>query len=233
MSATRQISLPWKKIDTVLLDMDGTLLDLNFDNHFWLEFVPLRYAAKHGLTPEQAKEVLVPRFEALKGKLEWYCLDYWSRELQLDLTELKKEIAGLITPLPQVVEFLQECRATDKNLYLVTNAHPEALALKMERTCLNEFFDRIFCAHSFGFPKEAPEFWPRFQRHHPFVPAHTLMIDDSLPVLEAAQKFGIGYTIAIARPDSKQPARVIKHFPTIDDLGGLLPVDCPSQAQKT
>lgn len=34
--------IAWKEIDTVLLDMDGTLLDLNFDNHFWKEFVPLK-----------------------------------------------------------------------------------------------------------------------------------------------------------------------------------------------
>ncbi|MCP4043692.1 MAG: haloacid dehalogenase, partial [Gammaproteobacteria bacterium] len=32
----------WNSIHTVLLDMDGTLLDLHFDNQFWLEHVPLR-----------------------------------------------------------------------------------------------------------------------------------------------------------------------------------------------
>ncbi|HBT55971.1 MAG TPA: haloacid dehalogenase, partial [Pseudomonas sp.] len=32
--------LNWNAIDTVLLDMDGTLLDLHFDNHFWLEHMP-------------------------------------------------------------------------------------------------------------------------------------------------------------------------------------------------
>ena len=41
--------LPWPEIHTVLLDMDGTLLDLRFDNHFWRELVPERYAERHGL----------------------------------------------------------------------------------------------------------------------------------------------------------------------------------------
>jgi FMN phosphatase YigB (HAD superfamily) len=49
---------PWEAIDTVLLDMDGTLLDLRFDNYFWMEFLPERYAERHGLTPEQARAVL-------------------------------------------------------------------------------------------------------------------------------------------------------------------------------
>ncbi|MDH3916294.1 MAG: haloacid dehalogenase, partial [Chromatiales bacterium] len=33
----------WSTVDTVLLDMDGTLLDLRFDNYFWQELVPSRY----------------------------------------------------------------------------------------------------------------------------------------------------------------------------------------------
>ena len=48
----------WKNIDTVLLDMDGTLLDLHFDNHFWQTFVPLRYAQQHAGGAFEVKDVL-------------------------------------------------------------------------------------------------------------------------------------------------------------------------------
>jgi 5'-nucleotidase len=34
------LDLDWNNIDTVLLDMDGTLLDLAFDSQFWLQDVP-------------------------------------------------------------------------------------------------------------------------------------------------------------------------------------------------
>jgi putative hydrolase of the HAD superfamily len=44
-------AIDWSRIDTVLLDMDGTLLDLRFDNWFWQELIPSRYAAAHGLSP--------------------------------------------------------------------------------------------------------------------------------------------------------------------------------------
>ena len=29
-----------QNVDLVLLDMDGTLLDLHYDSHFWLDYVP-------------------------------------------------------------------------------------------------------------------------------------------------------------------------------------------------
>lgn len=219
-----QLPLPWQDIDTILLDMDGTLLDLNFDNHFWLEFVPARYAQRHGLSLKQAKLALLPRYDALKGQLEWYCLDYWSRELQLDLSGLKEELAGLIETLPHVVEFLEAAREAGKALYLVTNAHPDALSLKMRQTCLNRFFDHIHCSHAFGYPKESPGFWPRLREATPFAPRRTLMIDDSLAVLEAAAEFGVAHTVAISRPDSNQPARIVADWPTVEDLGALLPL---------
>ncbi|BCX89388.1 5'-nucleotidase [Methylomarinovum tepidoasis] len=220
---TNRSALSWQEIDLVLMDMDGTLLDLNFDNHFWLEFVPARYAKKHGLTVAQAKAELMPRFEALKGKLEWYCLDYWSRELRLDLPGLKAEIAALIRTLPHVDDFLSAVRNAGKRLWLVTNAHPQALALKLERTCLQRFFDQIVCSHRYGYPKESQAFWQALHREHPFPRERTLMIDDSLPVLEASRRFGIARQIAISRPDSSQPGRRIDGFPAVEDLQCLLP----------
>ncbi|WP_317704454.1 GMP/IMP nucleotidase [Methylomarinovum caldicuralii] len=215
--------MSWQEIDLVLMDMDGTLLDLNFDNHFWLEFVPARYAEKHGLTVARAKAELMPRFEALKGKLEWYCLDYWNRELRLDLAGLKAEIAGLIQTLPHVDDFLSAVNDAGQRLWLVTNAHPQALALKLERTCLQRFFDRIVCSHHYGHPKESQAFWQALHREHPFPRERALMIDDSLPVLEAARRFGIAHQIAISRPDSRQPERRIDGFPAVEDLQCLLP----------
>ncbi len=218
-----QIALPWHRIDSVLLDMDGTLLDLSFDNHFWLEFVPRRYAQRHGLTLGEAEQELLPRFDALRGKLAWYCLDYWSRELGLDLSRLKTEVAGLIRVLPQVTDFLEAVRHAGKSLWLVTNAHPDTLALKLERTRLRIFFDHIVCSHHYGHPKEDQRFWQRLQRERPLVPERALMIDDSVAVLEAAAAFGIAHLVAVTRPDSRLPPRPIDGFPAVESLGDLSP----------
>ena len=215
--------LDWNKINTVLLDMDGTLLDLNFDNHFWLEFIPERYALQNQLTIDEATSVLLPLFKSMEGKLEWYCLDYWSGILKLDIAGLKAEISGLISVLPHVTEFLSALQQTNKKVLLVTNAHRDSLSLKMEKTSLHLFFDDIICSHDFGFAKEHQEFWQAFQSQYGWDKQSTLMVDDSLVVLRAAQTFGINKLISISQPDSQKAARSITEFSAINDFREIMP----------
>jgi HAD superfamily hydrolase (TIGR01509 family) len=212
----------WKEIDTVLLDMDGTLLDLNFDNHFWKEFVPLKFAEKQGLSTTAAKQQLEPRFKSMEGKLEWYCLDYWSEVLQLDIAGLKAEISGLIAVLPHVTEFLEKLQQSSLQVLLVTNAHRDSLRLKMEKTCLQPFFDGIISSHDLGFPKEHAGFWDLLQQQQPFDKQKTLLIDDNLKVLNSARLFGITNLISVSKPDSKQPKKNVSGFPAIEDFRELM-----------
>ena len=216
--------IDWEKIDTVLLDMDGTLLDLNFDNHFWLEFVPLRYAENNNLTLEHAKQQLMPQFKQMEGKLEWYCLDYWSNALNLDIAGLKAEISGLITILPHVVEFLEAVHQSSRQLLLVTNAHRDSLDLKMDKTCLLPFFDQIICSHDYGAPKEQQDFWSQLEQQHSFDNQKTLLVDDSLAVLKSARLYGINHLISISKPDSQRAKKEINEFPAIEDFRELMPV---------
>ncbi len=215
--------IAWENINSVFLDMDGTLLDLNFDNHFWREFVPRRYAEHNGLAPEEAKILLEPRFRAMEGRLEWYCLDYWSEQLALDIPAMKLEVAGLINVLPHVTEFLDAVRAAGKRLVLVTNAHRKSLGLKMEKTRLHVFFDAIISSHDVGAPKEDPGFWRRLHDVETFSTEHTLLADDSLPVLRSARAFGIRNLVAVRKHDTTQPARHIIEFPAIDDFREIMP----------
>jgi len=215
-------ALPWDEIETVFLDMDGTLLDLHFDNHFWLEHVPLRYAEKHELSVEQAKQQLFPRFRAMEGTIDWYCVDYWSRELGLDISALKRELEHLIQVHPQVTEFLQALRAMEKRVALLTNAHHKVIELKMTSTGLAEHFDRLICAHAFRIPKEDAQFWPHLATEDPFDPDRTLFVDDSLPVLRAARDYGIRYLRAVRLPDSKAPPKQTDDFIAIESFDELL-----------
>ena len=214
--------IEWKKIETVLLDMDGTLLDLNFDNHFWKEFVPLKYAQQKGISIVNAKQELEPQFKSMEGKLEWYCLDYWSSVLQLNIAGLKAEISGLITILPHVTEFLEKLQQSSQKVLLVTNAHRDSLGLKMEKTCLQPFFDDIISSHDLGFPKEHIEFWSLLHQRQLFDKKTTLLIDDSLAVLNSAKLFGITYLITVSKPDSKQPKKNVTGYPAIEDFRELM-----------
>ena len=214
--------IDWKKIDTVLLDMDGTLLDLNFDNHFWKEFVPLKYAQQKDLSLDAAKQALEPQFKSMEGTLEWYCLDYWSEVLQLDIAGLKAEISGLIAVLPHVTEFLEKLQQSSQRVLLVTNAHRDSLGLKMEKTCLQPFFDDIISSHDLGFPKENTDFWPLLQQQQAFDKKTTLLIDDSLAVLNSARQFGIAHLISVSKPDSKQPKKTVIDYRAIEDFRELM-----------
>ncbi len=213
----------WQRVDTVLLDMDGTLLDLHFDNHFWQVHVPLRYAEKHGVSLEAAKDALFPRFRKAEGTLDWYCVDYWTRELGLDIALLKEEVNHLIAVHPHVIEFLDAARAAGKYLSLVTNAHNKSLALKLRQTEIGRHFDAIVCAHDLGLPKEHPPFWAKLQTLAPYAPERTLLIDDSLPVLRSAQAYGMGQLLAVKHPDSKGPPKDHGEFNAITSFHDILP----------
>ena len=215
--------LNWEAIDTVLLDMDGTLLDLHFDTYFWTEHVPQRYAEKHGISREAAKAELFPRMRAVEGTMDWYCIDYWSRELDLDIALLKQEVDHLIAVHPHVTEFLDAVRRAGKRMVLVTNAHMKSLELKMERTRLGGHFDALVCTHEFGMPKEEPALWERLREREPFDPARTLLVDDSLPVLRSARGYGIAWLLAVLRPDSRLPPRQVSEFDAIDSFREITP----------
>ncbi len=215
--------IDWNQIDHLFLDMDGTLLDLHFDNYFWLEHVPVRYAEAKGIPLEQARDELLLRYKDIEGTLEWYCIDHWSRELGLDIALLKQEVDHLITVHPHVVEFLEQVRSAGRRVVLVTNAHQKSLSLKMERTRLGGHLDRIICAHDLGLAKEDGAFWEQLQQLEPFDRNRTLFVDDSQPVLESAQAYGIRWLLQVLRPDTRSPAKTADRFPAINDFSEIFP----------
>jgi len=214
----------WPVIDSVLLDMDGTLLDLHFDNYFWLEYVPSQYSEKHNMSLQAAKQELLARYKAMEGNLQWYCVDHWSDELGLDIAALKSEVRHKIRILPHVEDFLKQAKLSRKKFYLVTNAHRKSLQLKLSETGIGEFFDEIECTHDFGVPKEHDEFWPRLQAKLGFDKKRSLLIDDSLSVLRCAERYGIQHLLSIQKPDSQAPARETAHFQALIDFSQILPV---------
>ncbi|MCM2307864.1 MAG: GMP/IMP nucleotidase [Sulfuritalea sp.] len=223
ISAPEPPLLDWSRIDSVLLDMDGTLLDLNFDNHFWQVHLPQRYAAARGLPPGSGREELMARFHARAGTLDWYSVDFWETELELDIMRLKEEVAHLIDIHPHVTAFLDAVRASGRRVVLATNAHHKSVTLKMARTGLSPRFDAIVSSHALGAAKEEQEFWQRLAAIEPFDPARTLLVDDSLPVLDSARRYGIAHLVAVKKPDTRQPEKDTGDYPAIDDFSQLMP----------
>ncbi|UQY36332.1 GMP/IMP nucleotidase [Pseudomonas fulva] len=216
------MNLPWSDIDTVLLDMDGTLLDLHFDNHFWLEHLPQRYAEHHGVSRALADAELQPLFTEHAGQLNWYCTDFWSRELELSIKDLKREVADLIALRPDADTFLAAIRQAGKRVVMITNAHRDSLSLKLERIELAPYFDRMISSHDYGFPKEDQQFWSALQQDLAFDPARSLFIDDNIPILRSARRFGVAHLLAVYEPDSRKGVKDTEEFEAVGDYRDLL-----------
>lgn len=216
--------ISWHNISTVFLDMDGTLLDLRFDNHFWLEYLPQAFAGHHSIELSKAQAHLHNISQQTQGSLQWYCLDYWSQTLGVNIQALKREIVHLISERPDVLEFLEALLAHDLEIVLVTNAHPDSLQLKLKHTQIKPFFRHIVSAHELGLPKEDQNFWSRLALRLPFEPARTLLIDDNEQVLLSAAQYGMTHLFTIAQPDSRGTMREKTLFPAINQFKQVLPV---------
>lgn len=213
----------WNDIDTVLLDMDGTILDRHFDDHFWLEHVPKRYAALHGLPLEETRQKLYRMFRSQENTLNWTDLDYWSDRLGMDIPRLKEEVDHLIAVHPFVIDFLLFLRHHGKGIHLVTNAHSKTLALKMKKTRVGPYFDTIISAHELGLPKEDTAFWGELRKRIPFEPARTMLGEDSETNLGTAAAYGIRYLIFVSGSSSALPPKPSAEYASVRTFAELIP----------
>ncbi len=215
--------IDWQEIDTVLLDMDGTLLDLRFDNMLWNQLVPDRYCKTRSPTAAGAREQLLNHMRDTRHTLEFYCLDYWARYTGLEILALHHELAHLIRYRPGAETFLGWLRGRGIRMILVTNAHRDSLAVKHARSGLCGAMHASVSSHDYGHPKETVPFWASLAERHPFDARSTLLIDDNQAVLDAAATFGIQHLLTIRQPDSAQPSRSSLAFQAFNDFAELLP----------
>ncbi len=208
--------------ETLMLDMDGTVLDLAYDNYVWKELVPEHYAQAKGISVDVARSRLYAKYSAIQGDIQWYCLDHWSERLGLDVLELHRGVNHRIDYLPGAKRFLQALREHHVRVLLVTNSHPDTLALKDEVTGLAEYFDAIYTSHQFGYAKERQEFWHALQDEDGFQKESTLFVDDNLTVLKSADTYGLEMLVEISQPDTSEPARETSAYTGVTGVADLM-----------
>ena len=169
----------WKEIKTVLLDMDGTLLDLYFDYYFWQEYLPEQWAKQNNMNTKVAKIKLLDWYQQESGTLSWYCLDFWTEKLNFDVFALKADVRHLIKYRPYAESFLKRLNTLDLSLTMVTNAHEKLVKMKADETGIDTFFNQIISSHSIGYAKEEYAFWEKLTAKISFNVNETLLIDES------------------------------------------------------
>ncbi len=217
--------IDWNQIDIVLLDMDGTLLDLHYDNTVWNGLLPVHYAQHHGLSTDDANAHLMAHMRMVYGTIEFYCLDHWQDFAGFDVLDPHRDAVHLIQWRANAREFLKKTRARGIPLILATNAHRKSIAIKDEYSNLVEMLDDVASAHDYGIPKEDQGYWQALQQAYDFAPARALFVDDNASVLNAARDFGIGQVLAVAQPDSARPPRDDFDYPVLQDFEQIYPPD--------
>ncbi|MEO1117601.1 MAG: HAD family hydrolase [Pseudomonadota bacterium] len=208
--------------ETLLLDLDGTLLDLAYDNYVWLEALPTAFAAEKAVSEAEARQRILGRIERLRGTMNWYCLDDWSDALDFDVMAVKRAEDDRIAWLEGAEAFLHRARLAGYRLVLVTNSVRQLLEPKDGRTQVLTHMDAAYSSQDFGAPKETQTFWQRFSQVERIDRRDCLLIDDSAPVLHAGRTFGLGAVLGLRRPDTSRPARDLPGLPTAESVAELL-----------
>ena len=210
-----------ENIKTLMLDMDGTVLDLAYDNYIWLEHIPRQYAFENDIPYENACQILANKFALAQGHLRWYCLDYWSEQLGIDVIQMHYDVSHRIDYLPGALEFLKRVYSNKVRVLLVTNSHRETLKLKDAVTGLGDYFDGIYSSHDYGYAKENQYFWGALQEDVNFDLDTTLFVDDSSYVLRSAEKYGIKMLLKVTQPDTRVEEKNSSEFEGIKSVSEI------------
>lgn len=216
-------TVEWDCIDTVFLDMDGTLLDKYFDDFFWEHHVPAVFAEKNNLDERQSRKELLARYKRVENSLQWTDLHFWSRQLELDIPQLKQDVGHMVAELDHTAAFLKYLKSTGKHLCLITNAHPIGLEIKLSKTQIAPYFHQIITSDSVGEAKENVAFWHKLEKHIDFDKRTTFFADDTEKVLQAADRYGIKHLVHIAHASSRKRPEYSRHFHSIADFRDIIP----------
>ena len=216
------LNIDWQTIDDVLLDMDGTLLDLHYDATFWLKTVHSIVASFTGESENEIRDRFQKELKKYEGTLAWYCTDRWAAFFGIDLIEAKKQLAHLIRYRPHAKQFLEALRPLPLRTIIATNAHPDVIRLKLDVVPLSTLVDGIVSSHQYGVAKEHPNFWTALFDEYSIDPNRALFMDDSPRVLDAADRAGVREIVEIRRPNLSEPPRTTWKQ-GIDDFDALIP----------
>lgn len=212
MVAKNKSKIDWAKIDTVLLDMDGTLIDQYHEDIFWDKKVPAEYAKKHNIPIKEAYKILHNMYREKEGTMEWGNLDFWEKKLGMDLWKIRYSMTHMIKMHPHTMRFLKFLKKQKKRVHLVTSAYPRDMNLKINIIGIANYFDSIHSETEVNVSKNEKAFWIRLNKIIKFDKKRTLLAENNKKVLMSAQAFGIKYLLLKSKYSSRKPAERSREF---------------------
>lgn len=217
---------------TIIFDMDGTLLDLAYDDFIWNELLPQRYAQTHACSLAKSTQILTEFYQQHNHTLNWYSSKFWTAKIGVDVLAMQIEHQHRVAYRLGCLELLGYLKAHGYPCWLATNADCAGLAFKLKKMGLAAYFDVIVSSETLGHAKEELEFWHTLHQKHPFSIHHCYFIDDTEKVLNSAKKFGIQHLFSIAQPSSKRAARLASSHPMLNQLTDLIAYLKENEEQK-
>jgi putative hydrolase of the HAD superfamily len=133
-----------RKTKVVSFDVDGTLVDAEFNDLVWLEEIPRLHAEKEGISFEEAHRFVVGEYEKVGEKdLRWYDMNYWLRifGIQKSFGEILRKYEERIKLYPDARNTLQELKGSFP-MIVITLMPREFLEIKLKK--LNGYFHATF-----------------------------------------------------------------------------------------
>ena len=210
--------MKWNSIETFFLDLDGTLLDLAYDNYFWHEHIPNIYAKKYNMNFIQAKNDFEKKYKEKKDTLDWYSLNYWSQRIGVNLEHEVLNTKNKIQIFPGSINFLRNLKKHNLKIVLLTNCPRNMLHIKITQTKLWGYFDKIISSEDYGFSKENNNFWKCLDKELLYCKNTSVFIDDNQEVLKCSYNNDIKNVFCINFPDSNQCKQIVKDFRSLDNI---------------
>jgi len=160
----RQVRKSGNGIKVFSFDVDGTLVSMRFADCVWLQGIPEAYAAKEGVSFEQAFDFVKGEYDKIgDNRVEWYKMDYWLQKFGLSTTtreELFDKYKGEVEIYEEVESVLKVLKAEGFELVISSNAATEFIEFQIRP--IRKYFSLVFSATSdFGAVKKSNGFYAR------------------------------------------------------------------------
>ena len=202
----------------ILSDLDGVILDLNYDMKFWQSWLPEHVANQTNQSIEETQAEIQAEINKQRGTLNFYNLNYWDDFLNVDCMQIIKEKEEKCSYLEGSHEALQRLSALKNPKHILTNGDPRVQEYKAQSQDFWRFFDSIFYSMRAGYPKEQKEFWALARHNLNLYFEDAMFIDDGYNVVTAAVKAGLKKVIWITPGKNRILQNGIETFPRLIDL---------------